>query len=118
MGAPVGWFDITSSDPKKIGDFYTELFGWTLSPSGTDGYSLIDTGAGTGAIGGGIGTAQGSDDAGATTIYMQVDDLQAHLDRAVALGGTVLVSPTKLPGDYGSFAMLADPDGRAVGLMG
>ena len=118
MGAPVGWFDITTSDPKRIGQFYTELFGWTLNPSGTDGYSLIDTGAGNGAIGGGIGTAQGQDDAGATTIYLQVDDLQAYLDRAVALGGSVLVPPTPLPGDYGSFAMLADPDGRAVGLMG
>jgi predicted enzyme related to lactoylglutathione lyase len=30
----------------------------------------------------------------------------------------VLVPPTPLPGNYGSFAMFADPDGRAVGLMG
>ena len=118
MGAPVGWFDITSADPKRIGDFYTRLFGWTLSESGQDGYSLIDTGAGDGGVGGGIGTAQGPDDAGSTTIYLKVDDLQATLDRAVELGGNVLVPPTPLPGDYGAFAMFADPDGRAVGLTG
>ena len=118
MGAPVSWFDISSADPKRIGDFYSKLFGWTLSESGTDGYSLVDTGAGDGAIGGGIQTARDIGDAGTTTIYLRVDDLQGTLDQAVALGGDVLVPPTPLPGDYGSFAMFSDPDGRAVGLMG
>jgi len=116
MGAPVAWFDITSKDPTRLGDFYRQLFGWTLAESGQPGYSLVDTGGGSDAIGGGIGATQATDDAGGTTIYMRVDDLQAYLDRATELGGTVLVSPTPLPGDFGSFAMLADPDGHAVGL--
>ena len=47
---------------------------------------------------------------------MRVDDLDAYLARAEELGGSRLVEPTKLPGDYGSFAILADPDGNAVGL--
>ena len=119
MGAPVAWFDITSKDPKRIGKFYTDLFGWTLSDSGQPDYSLVDTGAGDGAIGGGIGATQGPDDpGGGTTIYMRVGDLQGYLDKAVSLGGTVLVPPTPLPGDFGSFALFADPDGRAVGLWG
>jgi predicted enzyme related to lactoylglutathione lyase len=115
MGAPVAWFDLTSKDPETIGRFYTELFGWTLAPSGQDGYSLVDTGAGGDAIGGGIGTAQAP--AGAsTTIYLKVDDLQGYLDRVVGLGGAIILPPTPLPGDFGSFALFADPDGRAVGL--
>ena len=116
MGAPVAWFDITTKEPKRIGDFYTQLFGWTLSDSGQPGYSMVDTGAGDSAIGGGIAEAEGEDDAGGTTIYLKVDDLQAYLDRAASLGGTVLVPPTPLPGGYGAFAMFADPEGRAVGL--
>lgn len=116
MGAPVAWFDITSPDPERIGTFYAQLFGWQLGESGQSGYSLVDTGAGDGAIGGGIGTSQGADDPGGTTIYMKVDDLRAYLDRAVQLGGSVLVPPTPLPGDFGQFAMFADPDGHAVGL--
>jgi predicted enzyme related to lactoylglutathione lyase len=116
MGAPIAWFDITSKDPDRIGKFYSELFGWTLGESGQDGYSLVDTGAGDGAIGGGIGTSQGPDDPGGTTVYMKVDDLQAYLDRAVALGGSVIVPPTDLPGGFGAFAILADPEGHAVGL--
>jgi predicted enzyme related to lactoylglutathione lyase len=118
VSAPVAWFDITSADPDRIADFYTRLFGWNLSPSGQEGYSLVDTGAGNGAIGGGIAAAQAEGDSGSTTIYLKVDDLQGYLDRAVALGGNVLVPPTPLPGDYGAFALFADPDGRAVGLMG
>jgi uncharacterized protein len=116
MGAPVAWFDITSKDPERIGRFYRELFGWSLADSGQPGYSLVDTGAGEGAIGGGIGAAQSPEDPGGTTIYMKVDDLSNTLDRAVQLGGTVLLPPTPLPGDFGSFALFADPEGHAVGL--
>jgi predicted enzyme related to lactoylglutathione lyase len=118
MGAPVAWFDVTSNDPKKLAEFYTQLFGWSLAPSGDDTYSLIDTGAGDGAIGGGIGTARSAEEGGSTTIYLSVADLRATLDKAVELGATELVPPTALPGDYGSFALFADPDGRTVGLMG
>ena len=32
------------------------------------------------------------------------------------LGGTPLVPPMALPGDYGHIAIFADPDGNAVGL--
>jgi predicted enzyme related to lactoylglutathione lyase len=47
---------------------------------------------------------------------MRVDDLQAYLDRAAKLGGRTVVPPTPLAGDFGSFAVLADPDGQLVGL--
>ena len=64
----------------------------------------------------GIGGPQPGETSGRTTIYMRVDDLQAYLDKAERLGGKTLVPPTPLPGDFGSFAMFADPDGQAVGL--
>ncbi len=116
MGAAVAWFDLTLKDPERTGDFYAKLFGWTLSDSGQPGYSLVDTDAGEGAIGGGIGTTQGAEDLGGTAISMKVDDLQVCLDRGMQLGGTVLVPPTPPPGDSGAFAMLADPEGHPVGL--
>jgi len=118
MAAAVAWFDITAKDPAQIGRFYSELFGWTLSDSGQAGYSLVDTGGGEGAIGGGIGAAQGPDDPGGTTIYVKVDDLQTYLDRATSLGGSVVLPPTPLPGDFGSFALFADPEGHTIGLWG
>jgi hypothetical protein len=116
MGAPVAFFEVISPDPDRIRDFYTELFGWRTAESGQPGYWLADTGAGSQAIGGAIGAAQPSEGSGRTTIYMRVDDLQVYLDKAERLGGKTLVPPTALPGDFGSFAMFADPDGQAVGL--
>jgi predicted enzyme related to lactoylglutathione lyase len=114
MGAPVAWFEITGQDPKGLTGFYTKLFGWSVADSGDPSYLLIDTGAGAGAIAGGIGAAQ--DSAGGVTVYMKVDDLQAYLDKAERLGGKTVIPPTDLPGDFGRFALFADPEGHVVGL--
>jgi predicted enzyme related to lactoylglutathione lyase len=116
MGAPVAWFEITSHDPDRSKAFYRQLFDWTISDSPDPGYALVKTGAGEEAIGGGIGATQSPDDAGGVTVYVKVDDLQAYLDKAETLGAETLVPPTDLPGDFGRFAMLADPDGHTVGL--
>src|SRR5919107_78545 len=49
------------------------------------------------------------------TFYVEVDDLQATLERAEALGGRTVVPVIELPGM--AFAMFDDPDGLLVGLM-
>lgn len=116
MGQPVAFFEIISSDPGRARAFYTELFGWTAEADpAMGGYALVDTSAGEGAIGGGIGPSMAPGDTG-VKIYMRVDDLDGYLERAVKLGGKQLVPPTDLPGDFGRFAILADPDGNPVGL--
>ncbi|GIE62382.1 putative enzyme related to lactoylglutathione lyase [Actinoplanes octamycinicus] len=116
MGRPVAFFEIISGDAVRAQGFYSELFGWATADQG-DGYALVDTQAGDGAIGGGIGPARGPGEAG-VKIYVQVEDLEKALERATALGGATLVEPTPLPGDYGRFAVFADPDGNPVGLWG
>jgi predicted enzyme related to lactoylglutathione lyase len=116
MGAPVAWFEITGSDAGQLVTFYRDLFDWTVVDSGDPGYQLIDTGAGDGAIGGGIGATEAPDDPGGVTVYMRVDDLQAYLDKAEKLGGKTVVPPTDLPGEFGRFALFADPAGHTVGL--
>ena len=116
MGAPVAWFEVTSTNHERAQKFYTELFGWTidLEPS-MRGYGIVDTGAGGDAIGGGIGPSQAPGDTG-VKIYLSVDDLDAYLRRAEELGGKLSVPPMDLPGDAGTIAVLTDPDGIAVGL--
>ena len=116
MGMPVAFFEIVSDDHERAQRFYAALFDWQVAADpGMGGYGLVDTGAGEGAIGGGIGPSEAPGDAG-VKIYVRVPDLQAALDRAEALGGKALVPPTDLPAGYGRFAVLADPDGNAVGL--
>jgi uncharacterized protein len=116
MGKPVAFFEVVSRDHERAQKFYRELFGWkvTADPA-MGGYGLVDTDAGEGAIGGGIGPSMESGDTG-VKIYVRVDDLDAYLDRAEQLGGKRLVPPTDLPGDFGRFAIFADPDGNPVGL--
>lgn len=116
MGQPVAFFEVISAEPQRAQKFYAELFDWTIEASpGLDGYALVDTGAGESAVGGGIGASQGPGDTG-VKIYMRVDDLDAYLARAEELGGTRLVPPMDLPGDFGRIAIFADPDGNPVGL--
>ena len=119
MGMPVGFFEVASEDHERAQAFYAALFDWQVSADPEmGGYGLVDTGAGGaigGGIGGGIGPAEGPGDAG-VKIYVRVPDLQAALARAEELGGKAQVPPTDLPGDYGRFAVLADPDGNPVGL--
>ena len=116
MGRPVAFFEITSTAPENIRDFYTALFGWSAEPDPSmDGYAMVDTGAGAGAIGGGIGPSQAPGDTG-VKFYVRVDDLEAGLARAGELGADTLAPPVDLPEGYGRIAVVADPDGNPVGL--
>jgi uncharacterized protein len=114
VGQAVAFFEVTSTDHARAQEFYSELFGWQVAAD-QDGYGLVDTGAGESAIGGGIGPAQGPGDVG-VKIYVRVDDLEASLARAERLGRRRLVEPADLPGDFGRFALAADPDGNPIGL--
>jgi predicted enzyme related to lactoylglutathione lyase len=50
------------------------------------------------------------------SFYVEVDDPQAYLDKAEALGGRAVVEVVELPGEA-TFAMFDDPDGLLVGLV-
>jgi predicted enzyme related to lactoylglutathione lyase len=71
---------------------------------------MISTGSG---IGGHI-TALGHEPSHYTIFYVEVDDVQAYLDKAERLGGKVLVPPVDIR--TGTFAWMGDPDGNTIGL--
>ena len=50
-----------------------------------------------------------------TMFYVEVENAQAYLDKAVALGGEVVVPPVKIP--TGTFAWLSDLEGNTIGLL-
>jgi predicted enzyme related to lactoylglutathione lyase len=111
MGNPVVRFEIGAADDQALARFYGALFGWGLQAV-ADGYTLVDTGGGAG-INGGIGRSQSGEPW--ATFYVEVEDPQACLERAGALGGRTAWPVTELPGL--TFAMLEDPDGLLVGLQ-
>jgi predicted enzyme related to lactoylglutathione lyase len=113
MGTPVVHFEVLGTDAAALQRFYSELFDWTISTDNPLGYGLVDTGV-EGSIGGGIGTAEFAPGP-MVTFYVGVDDLQATLDKATRLGGSVVVPVT----DVGVvvFALFADPEGHVIGLV-
>ena len=72
---------------------------------------MVDTQAG--GINGGIGPAQ---DGKRVTVYVQVPDLQAYLDKAEKLGAKTIMPPTEIPGAV-TMAMFADPEGNVTGMI-
>ena len=112
MGNPVKWFEVTGRDGDALQRFYSELFDWKLDTNNPMNYGIVDTGGG---IGGGVGqTTDGS--AGATTFYVETDDVAAHLKRAEAAGGSIVLAETEvMQGTV--IGLLADPEGHLVGLL-
>ncbi len=112
MGYPVIHFEIMGTDAAKLQEFYRELFEWDIDSNNPMNYGLVK--AEEGGIGGGVGsTPQGNR---IVTVYVGADDPQAALDKAVQLGGQVVMPVTEIP-DMVTFALFADPEGNVVGIV-
>ena len=108
-GAAVDWFEVLGADAGRSQAFYAELFGWDV-PRG-DAYGLVGPGAAHG-IGGGIGA--GGETRWAT-VYASVEDVEAALARAEALGATRVYGPNQVD-DHTETGAFRDPGGNVVGV--
>ncbi len=112
MPKPVVHFDIGCRDLAQTESFYTQLFDWTSSDYGPIS-KKIATGSDSG-INGHL-TALGHEPHNYVMVYVEVDDIKEHLERAAELGGSVVIPETEIPGG-GRFAWFNDPDGNTIGL--
>jgi uncharacterized protein len=115
LGQPIVHFEIIGKDPARLQKFYGDLFGWSVGEAmGPEmgSYAMVD--AASSGIPGGIGTDPSGNNR--VTVYAQVPDLQATLDKAVGMGATVLMPPTEIPGGNVTIGMFADPAGNVMGL--
>ena len=110
MKNPVLYFEIIGPDAASLKRFYAELFDWPVDTENAE-YSAFEAGS-AGGIDGGVGPDQNG--ARRVTVYARVDDLQAYLDKAVSLGGELLVPPTEAGGL--TFAQFTDPAGNIMGV--
>jgi predicted enzyme related to lactoylglutathione lyase len=116
MSHPVIHWEIGAKDPVKLAEFYKKLFNWEINHVPQIDYHLCEVGEG--GIGGGIAKIdETKGEKPYITVYIKVDDLQATLDKAVKMGAKVLVPPTLISEQIGSFAMFTDPDGLLVGIL-
>ncbi len=112
MPNPVVHFEIRSNQPEKVQSFFKELFEWHVEAIPEMSYGFVDTHAG--GINGGIGGTNGGPNR--VTFYVEVDDLQAYLDKAEKLGGKTVMPVTEIP-DIVTMALFSDPEGNVVGLV-
>jgi uncharacterized protein len=112
MPHPVIHVEIRSQDPDATRAFFGDLLDWKVASEGAfPGYAFIDTGAPDGPATA-IGPRQGSEDE--VLFFVSVDDVAATLQRAEALGGTIIQPAQEVPGV--TFGVLADPQGHKVGV--
>ena len=121
MADPVVHFEIIGTDPQRLREYYSALFGWSFAtPSPVAGtvsdaeeygfLDLIQAGDGSG-IRGGAGFTHHA------VFYVGVADVGAALRRAEELGGTPIMGPATSPNGL-VVAHFSDPEGTVIGLAG
>jgi uncharacterized protein len=109
MANRIDYFEIGSPDPQASKAFYGQLFDWEIGePSVPAQYSMVDEGRG------GLWDTSGIGGQNWAIFYVQVLDVRAAIDRAIALGATVVIPFTDNGGI--EFAHLTDPLGNRFGI--
>ncbi len=115
---PVVHFEVGGDDAEALESFYTQMFDWQINyvpMEDVGGYRLVQA-EGYG-IGGGIFQHMEGMPPSTPSVAVQVDDLQAYLDKAVSLGGKALMQPHEIPGGFGSLAIFYDIAGNRISLF-
>ncbi len=114
MGQPVKHWQIHAKHPDQAAEFYKAVFGWNVNTANALGYRMVDTNA-PGGVDGGIWPAPPEGTA-MVSLYVEVDDVAKHAQRATELGGKIVMTPQVLP-DGDEMAVILDPEGIPFGLM-
>ena len=109
MGSPVMHWQILTKQPQRLQEFYSTLFGWSVTGDNPLGYQTVDTASGKG-INGGLWPISPNEGHSMVQLFIRVDDVAEQLTRAAELGGTVVIPRQVLPGGD-EMAVVVDPDG-------
>ena len=116
-GAP-SWFELHTGDHRASVDFYRSVFGWDTRVVGDSDefrYTTMRDPGGEGDLAGIMdASAWLPRGRAAWSLYWAVDDVDATVARAGALGGSTLDAAEDTP--YGRLATLADPAGARFKL--
>jgi hypothetical protein len=112
MPHPIAHFEICVRNLESSTEFYKKLFGWEISHIPEMNYGMIKTG---GPVDGGLFQAQGEMKP-YVSVYAEVDDIDAMLDKAEKLGAFIIARRTEIGQGFGSYGMFADADNNVIGL--
>lgn len=108
---PVVHWEIVARDPEAQANFYRRLCHWEIGEGPIMG---IPAGLG-GPEPGPAGHIRQGDRSG-VSLYVQVRNLRASLERAVELGGRLVAEPFDVPGGP-TLAVVDDPEGIPLVLV-
>ena len=122
-------FEIHATEPQRLIDFYSELFGWSFTQFGDVPYWVIDTGEGAigvaspghGINGGltqrlGPAPERGAPVNGCNVVVGVDGNVDEVFAKGLQLGGSEAVALEDMQG-VGRVGYLLDPDGNVVGLI-
>lgn len=111
------WADLSTGDPGRAQKFYSDLFGWEISPGEKDPSGYLHIKNGDHFIGG-IPPAQFRDPNSPPhwLIYFYVVDVDASAAKAKELGANFYVPPMSIEG-VGRMAIMADPQGAVSAIF-
>jgi predicted enzyme related to lactoylglutathione lyase len=112
MPHAVTWFEISSNDPSNLAAFYKKAFGWKVDPQ-TRMIQAEKDGNQQGIAGSFNEAERGTE---GVTVYVTCADVDSHLQKVEAAGGTTLMPRFDLPEAMGSIATFRDPAGNKIGL--
>ena len=105
------WYELMTPDPTGATAFYGHALGWTIADAGMPGFDYRLASAGADMVAGIMPGAPA-----AWMIYLTVTDCDKAAKAVTKAGGAVRHAPTDIPGT-GRFAILADPEGAAFGIL-
>lgn len=123
---PVIHFEMPAVEKKRMSDFYTKTFGWQTQMLGEEmgGYVVVATTETdenrmpkkAGAINGGF--YQRTDDplSHAPSVVIGVENLDDHMKKIIAAGGTIISEPMDIPG-VGKWVSFKDTEGNRVSML-
>lgn len=112
------WYELSTGDLAAAGDFYRSVLGWSIADSGMEGITYHLATADDGGLVAGIASIAGQDGAPPPNwlVYFATDDCDGTVAATRDAGGQVFMGPDDIPGT-GRFAVLADPQGAAFGVL-
>lgn len=116
-GAPT-WFELHTTGYEAVIPFYENVFGWTTDTAAdAPDFRYTTLGKEEDARAGIMDDSVfGSEGPSYWTFYVQVADTDAAMEKAVGLGGSIVMGPDDSP--YGRLARIADPAGVSFMVTG
>lgn len=110
---PLGFLDIASVDPARSASFYEGVLGFETSAGVHTRFRADNIEGGFPDLKRGFAPVVGVLEAGDIVPYFEPDNLDAALEKVVALGGKVLLAPVESASGH-LVAIVADPSGAKI----